>query len=67
MITLNVQESMRFMRCRRSDCLEPVTTYTIPLAVSLDGGAPLDVNRNITSEPGTGASYAPTVFFRRDE
>ncbi|OJZ81358.1 hypothetical protein ASPFODRAFT_65314 [Aspergillus luchuensis CBS 106.47] len=31
-------------------------TYTIPLAVSLDGEAPLDVNRNITSEPGTGAS-----------
>lgn len=68
MIKLNVQElTMRVMRCRRPDCLETVTTYTIPLAVSLDGEAPLDVNRNITSEPGTGASYAPMVFFRRDE
>lgn len=58
---------MRVMRCRRPDCLGPVTTYTIPLAVSPDGGAPLDINRNITSVPGTGASYAPTVSFRRDE
>lgn len=33
--------------------------YTITLAISLDGEAPLDVNRIITSELGTGASYAP--------